>query len=90
MASHLQVKDDFDNAKIEFELSSADAEISQDKDADQYEVQKEVIFVSCSLFILFFLRGRGGHVFLFYLKFSGFFIVKTVKMLAISVWVILV
>ena len=76
MASHLQVKDDFDNAKIEFELSSADAEISQDKDADQYEVQKEVIFVSCSLFILFFLRGRGGMFFCFI---SNFLVSSSLK-----------
>ena len=42
----VQVKDDFDNAKIEVELSSADTEVSQDKDVDQYEVQREVIFAS--------------------------------------------
>ena len=43
----VQVKDDFDNAKIEVELSSANTEVSQDKDVDQYEVQREVIFASC-------------------------------------------
>ena len=65
-ANPLQVKDGFDNAKIEFELSSADAEISPDKDAGPFEVEAEVIVLSglfCSCIHAHIFLSRSSFFF---------------------------